>query len=182
MAAPMVDRRTALVHAAYHRLAERGFEGLRLRDVAADVGIDHSTIHHYFPTKEDLVAAVVDYATREFWSARPPEEGADELGPHLRMLARMLEERPELFVVLRELDLRATRDAAVRAIVDDRERGWRVALVERLRRCAPAGGPDPAVGAELVIAAVKGASFRPGTAAAVLGQLERLLCPGEELS
>ena len=41
------DRRQALVEAAYRRIAECGFEGLRLRDVAAEVGIDHSTIHHY---------------------------------------------------------------------------------------------------------------------------------------
>jgi AcrR family transcriptional regulator len=177
--APRVDRRTALVRAAFNRLAERGFEGLRLRDVAAEAGIDHSTLHHYFPTKEYLVAAVVDDATRQFWSARPPGDGPDDLGHHLRMLAGMLAERPELFVVLRELDLRATRDAAVRAIVDERERGWRRALVERLRRCGPAGPPDPAAGAELIIATVKGLSFRPGTAPAVLAQLERLLCPGE---
>ena len=59
---PGQDRRQALVEAAYRRIAECGFEGLRLRDVAAEVGIDHSTIHHYFPTKQALVTAVVDYA------------------------------------------------------------------------------------------------------------------------
>ncbi len=77
---PGQDRRQALVEAAYRRIAECGFEGLRLRDVAAEVGIDHSTIHHYFPTKQALVTAVVDYATRQFWTSEPrAEAAADEL-------------------------------------------------------------------------------------------------------
>ena len=108
---PGPDRRQALVEAAYRRIAECGFEGLRLRDVAAEVGIDHSTIHHYFPTKQALVTAVVDYATRQFWTSEPHAgTAADELRRHLARLARMIVERPELHIVVRELDLRARRD------------------------------------------------------------------------
>lgn len=54
------DRRQALVEAAFRCIAEKGFEGLRLRDVAAKVGIDHSTLHYHFPTKEDLVAGQIE--------------------------------------------------------------------------------------------------------------------------
>ncbi|MGH3813794.1 MAG: helix-turn-helix domain-containing protein [Pseudonocardiaceae bacterium] len=46
-----------MVRAAFDVIAEKGFEGLRLREVAAQVGIDHSTLHYYFPTRQDLVAA-----------------------------------------------------------------------------------------------------------------------------
>jgi AcrR family transcriptional regulator len=85
-------------------------EGLRLRDVAAEVGIDHSTIHHYFPTKA-LVTAVVDYASPQFWTAEPrAEDAGDELRRQLTRLARMIVERPELHIVVRELDLRARRE------------------------------------------------------------------------
>jgi len=42
------DRRQELVEAGVRSIAECGFEGLRLRIVAADVGIDHSTVHHYW--------------------------------------------------------------------------------------------------------------------------------------
>jgi len=174
------DRRQALVEAAYRRIAECGFEGLRLRDVAAEVGIDHSTIHHYFPTKQALVTAVVDYATRQFWTSEPRADTApDELHRQLTRLARMIVERPELHIVVRELDLRARRDADVRAVVASREEGWRASLAELFATGAPAGAwapaVDPAVAGELVIAAVKGASLDPEHAVGALRQLEQLL-------
>src|SRR2546430_75371 len=177
---PGQDRRQALVEAAYRRIAECGFEGLRLRDVAAEVGIDHSTIHHYFPTKQALVTAVVDYATRQFWTSEPHAgTAADELRRHLARLARMIVERPELHIVVRELDLRARRDAEVRAVVASREEGWRISLAELFASGAPAGAwwpaADPAMAGELVIAAVKGASLDPEHAVGALHQLERLL-------
>jgi TetR/AcrR family transcriptional repressor of nem operon len=177
---PGQDRRQALVEAAYRRIAECGFEGLRLRDVAAEVGIDHSTIHHYFPVKQDLVTAVVDYATRQFWTSEPrAETAADELRRQLNRLARMIVERPELQIVVRELDLRARRDAEVRAVVASREEGWRASLAELFASGASAGvwaaGVDPATAGELVIAAVKGASLDPEHADGALHQLEFLL-------
>jgi AcrR family transcriptional regulator len=45
----------------------QGFEELRLRDVASEVGIDHSTLHHHYATKQDLVAGVVEHAAQQFW-------------------------------------------------------------------------------------------------------------------
>src|SRR5438034_9494962 len=111
---PGQDRRQALVEAAYRRIAECGFEGLRLRDVAAEVGIDHSTIHHYFPTKQALVTAVVDYATRQFWTSEPrADTSAEELRRQLTRLARMSVERPELHIVVQQRDLRARRHVEV---------------------------------------------------------------------
>jgi len=38
-----MERQEALVQAAYELLAERGFEGLRTRDVAAKVGVNVCT-------------------------------------------------------------------------------------------------------------------------------------------
>jgi AcrR family transcriptional regulator len=174
------ERRQALIHAAFLRIAEKGFEGLRLRDVAAEVGIDHSTIHYYFATKQDLLTAVVDYATRQFWTVEPPQGSATQkLGRHLARLAGMIVERPELHAVVRELDLWALRDPEVRAVVASREEGWRASLTELFREGtleqAWPPGVTPATAAELVIATVKGASLTPEHAVAVLGQLERLL-------
>jgi AcrR family transcriptional regulator len=174
------ERRQALVRAAFGCIAERGFEGLRLRDVAAEVGIDHSTLHHYFASKQDLVAGVVDYATRQFWPTMPAEGGAiDRLRYHLAALGRMIREQPALFTVMAELDLRARRDPAIRAIIDRHEEGWRIVLEEVLRRGAKEGALtrdlDVAAGVELIIAAVKGVRQLPERADDVLAQLNRLL-------
>lgn len=174
------DRRQALVEAAFRRIAEGGFEGLRLRDVAAEAGIDHSTLHHYFPKKEDLVAGVVEYATRQFWWTAPAGgDPGEKLRGHLAALGRMVGERPELFVVMGELDLRASRDEAVRAIVERHEEGWREVLAgvfeEGVEEDTWAAKLDVHAAVELVIATVKGVRLIPDDAEAVLRQFESLL-------
>jgi AcrR family transcriptional regulator len=174
------DRRQALVEATFRCIAEKGFEGLRLRDVAAEVGINHSTLHHYFPTKEDLVAGVVEYATQQFWWTMPAEGNpAEKLHQHLAALGGMIREWPALFTVLGELDLRAKRDAVLRSIIDRHEEGWRMALTEVLQHGAEEGvwteRLDAATGTELIIAVVKGVRLLPDRAEDVLGQIERLL-------
>ena len=162
------DRRALLVQAAFDAIAEKGFEGLRLRGVAAQAGIDHSTLHHYFATRQDLVAAVVEFTTSQFWTTMP-DGGATtaRLSTHLATLAQMIQQRPALFIVLREVDLRATRDPAVREIRDRYEKGWRTALADVFR------APDSTV--ELVIATVKGVGLTPDRAAEVLERLGSLL-------
>lgn len=48
-----VDR---ILDAAEARVRQRGYHGFSFRDLAADVGIKSASVHHYFPTKEVLVA------------------------------------------------------------------------------------------------------------------------------
>src|SRR5574341_108604 len=175
-----LDRRQALVRAAFDCIADRGFEGLRLRQVAGDAGIDHSTLHHYFSTKEELIAGVVDYATRQFWPTVPADGSpAERLHRHLSILARMIAERPSLFIVLRELELRATHDPVVRSVMEHHDEGWRAALTAVLKPGAAEGTLAEALalsaGLELIMATVRGVNLSPSRAGDVLRQLERLL-------
>lgn len=111
------ERRQLLVRAAFDAIAAKGFEGLRLSEVAAQAGIDHSTLHYYFPARQHLAAAVVEFATRQFWTTMPSGVApAQKLSAHLATLAQMIQQKPALFTVLREVDLRASRDPAVRDI------------------------------------------------------------------
>src|SRR5436309_2317915 len=68
---PKADRRRALIAAAYGRIATAGFEGLRTRDVAADVGVNIATLHYYFPTKEALIRSVIGQAMQRFGETLP---------------------------------------------------------------------------------------------------------------
>jgi AcrR family transcriptional regulator len=174
------NRRQAVVEAAFRCIAERGFEGLRLRLVAADVGIDHSTLHHYFATKEDLVAAVLDHVTRRFWGTLPREgSAAQRLRHHLLMLGRMIRQEPALFTVLVEFDLRGHRDPAVRRVIDQDEAGWRDALAEvwrqGLQERAWVVDLEPATAVELVISMIKGVRLLPEQAESVLTQFDQTL-------
>lgn len=53
------DARTAILDATERRLIAAGPKGIRLQDVAADVGISHPTVLHHFGSRERLVDAVV---------------------------------------------------------------------------------------------------------------------------
>lgn len=168
------------MRAAYARVADAGFEGLRLRQVAEDVGIDHSTLHHHFATKQLLVDAVAEYATRQFWVlGSGPDDPAAALREHLAGLRAMLDDRPELFAVTVELDLRARRDPVVAEAMDRYQAGWREVLIGLLTagnaRGSWAAPVDPEVVTELVIAVVKGVRLAPDTAGAVFAQLADLL-------
>lgn len=56
------DAREAILDAAERRLAEAGPAGIRLQEVAADVGMSHPTVIHHFGNREGLVEAVVERA------------------------------------------------------------------------------------------------------------------------
>src|SRR5437763_10035740 len=108
------DRREALVRAAFNQIAERGFEGLRTREVAAHVGLNVATLHYYFPTKEALIRGVLDEAMRRFRSTLVADGSpADRVRNHLRVVRRLLREQPQVGSVMGALVLRSAWDPAV---------------------------------------------------------------------
>ncbi len=53
-------RKDEILNAARKRLLTLGYAGLSVRDVAKTVGISIGNLQYYFPTKEDLVASVIE--------------------------------------------------------------------------------------------------------------------------
>ncbi|ONM46050.1 TetR family transcriptional regulator [Nocardia donostiensis] len=51
--------REAILAAARARFADSGFDKTSIRAVATDAGVDPALVHHYFGTKQQLFAAVV---------------------------------------------------------------------------------------------------------------------------
>jgi AcrR family transcriptional regulator len=180
------DRRQALVAAAYHRIASDGFEGLRTRDVAADVGVNIATLHYYYPTKEALIRGVIGYAIQRF-TATMPSEGTpvDQLRGHLRAVLQLLKQDQELWTVLGELVLRAPRDAELGHIFRQTDSYWYRKLRDLIEQCIQQGAIAPALDADglaaLMIVAIKGlslptvAGFQPEAADTIFQQFDRLL-------
>ncbi|MGN6402989.1 TetR/AcrR family transcriptional regulator [Sinomonas sp.] len=54
------DRRAAIVAAATRLFADDGYDGVSLRQIAREAGVDSALVHHYFEGKEDLFAACVE--------------------------------------------------------------------------------------------------------------------------
>ena len=67
----MSEKRIEIMDAAERRIRTAGYNGFSFRDIASDVGVKSSSIHYYFPAKEDLGVAVARrYRERFFESLR----------------------------------------------------------------------------------------------------------------
>jgi AcrR family transcriptional regulator len=187
------DRRRALVAAAYRRIASNGFEGLRTRDVAADVGVNIATLHYYFPTKEALIRSVIGHAIQRFTETMPTDgTPVEQLRVHLRSLARLLKEDQELWAVLGELVLRAPRDADLSDIFRQTDSFWHRKLRDLIEQCIQQGAIRPVFDADgmarLMVVVVKGLSlptvvgFQPEVADQVFRQFDILLGFSQEPS
>jgi TetR/AcrR family transcriptional repressor of nem operon len=186
-ATPEVEpRREALVLAAYRRLAEAGFEGLRTRDVAAEVGVNIATLHYYFPSKEALIRGVVGHAMGRFRTAfAPGSRPGEQLAAQFQGIRRLAKAEPELFLVMGELALRSGRDPAIAAIFQETIEAWHSTLRVLVGHAQKVGFVDkrldPDTVASLVIATLNGLFMVPvaNTASArvdkALGQLESFL-------
>lgn len=158
------------MRAAYELIAESGLEELRTRDIAERVGINISTLHYYFGTKEDLIAAVVDHVTELFQSVRAPladDAGALEQLRHLfatQLYRRRVE--PRLERVVQEMMLRARRDEKVRARLEAMLVGWNgyvESIVARgVREGELARELDPRLTAALVTSCTMGMNLQHG--------------------
>ncbi len=56
------DAKRAILDAAASRFAADGPAGIRLQQIAADVGVSHPAVLHHFGSREDLMRAVIERA------------------------------------------------------------------------------------------------------------------------
>ncbi|HEY4199220.1 MAG TPA: TetR/AcrR family transcriptional regulator [Devosiaceae bacterium] len=122
-------RSADIVRAARALIVEKGFEGLRTRDIADRAGINIATLHYHVPSKDALVELVARSILQDFvdQSARRPRQGVSPLR-HLRMEFEDFEETmtdmPDLVVIYSELLDRARRDRKVQDIMRPLHTAW----------------------------------------------------------
>lgn len=63
------SKRQSILDAAAKVLADRGYAGMTLQDVANEIGIYAASIYYYFPSREDLVREVAFTALEKFQTA-----------------------------------------------------------------------------------------------------------------
>lgn len=187
------ERRQALVLAAYQLIAEKGFEHLRTRDVAARAHVNIATLHYYFASKEDLIRGVVDHLLNEFSASSPPtaQQEIDETTPLGQVRGMFLEThyrfqaKPAMFIVLSELVMRSLRDTSIQPALQRLDEGWHTYLhhlvLDGVRRGAFRADIDAGSMASTLIILIKGFFFHqiisPGSVdiSQVLDDVERLL-------
>jgi AcrR family transcriptional regulator len=162
------DRREELVQIAYRHIAQRGFEGLRVRDVAAEAQINNATLHYYFPTKEALIQGVVEkliqgFSTMGEVESAPPETALQAIRREFEDARQRLSD-PDQFVVFTELLIRSRRDTAIAAVFSQLDENWHRYLVSIIERGIESGefrsDLDPASTATLIMAVIKGFGFQ----------------------
>lgn len=175
-------RREAIVRAAYHRIGQVGLQGLRMRDVAADAGVNIATVHYHVSSKTELIRAVVTRAHRTFADTTTPPPGTDparRMRVHLTRVFETLLAEPDLGRVLAEVALHAERDAAVAGIVAAAERRWLAALRSML---PPGRGRDATAFCRMVMLTIKGACLPPASPRALRDTRRALVRAAEQWS
>ncbi|WP_052715864.1 TetR/AcrR family transcriptional regulator [Devosia chinhatensis] len=138
------ERRHAIADAARALIVEKGLEGLRMRDIAARVGINIATLHYHVPSKEALVALVAQRLKAEFVAQdmshpREGKSGLDLLRMEFDDALESWEQAPERLAVMAELTERARRDPAIAAIIQPMRSGWLADLAGLFRKGAADG-------------------------------------------
>jgi AcrR family transcriptional regulator len=189
-------RRKQIVNTAFDVVGARGFEGLRTRDVAALAGINSATLHHHFPTKEDLIAGIAAELAVRFRAERRSDDnrksersGGAALADQFTDVAYYHRERPQMLAVYRELVSRTPRDSVTATLVKKLHDEWRVGLVEIFHRGRKDGSLrgdlDPRGAADLVLRAIQGlvtsADVSTSEIKRSLRALEKCLAPVREV-
>lgn len=133
--------RERLLDAAAKAFGSAGFNGARLEDIAAEVGIRRSSLLYHFDSKQALYVAVIENAVRELEQqmerVMTAEEAFDQR--HERVVEALIafeqEHRPLLQVLMRSL---LERDEVSEALL---ERSF-VPLIDRVERFMREGAGD----------------------------------------
>ncbi len=123
-----LDRKAAIITSTVDHIVRFGFEGLRLRDVAQEAGINHSTLIHHFPSKKALVAAVVEDFIKRFSAAKGKPTGAtarERTRSYMANVKANMRKTPDIFIVMNELMVRANRDPEIASLIAPSHQAWR---------------------------------------------------------
>jgi AcrR family transcriptional regulator len=62
------NRKERILEAAAHLIAERGVHAVRVADIAKRIGTTTGTVHYYFPFKDDVLQAAIEWAVETAFS------------------------------------------------------------------------------------------------------------------
>jgi AcrR family transcriptional regulator len=163
-------RRAEIVESAFATVVDTGLEGLRTREVARRAGINIATLHHYFPTKEDLIVAVGRHLEAGYMQGRPRRAPARTplaaLHQEFHDVAFFRTQRPQWLAVSREFAARASRDSTAAAVHERLMSGWEYSVETVLRQGMKAGvfreNLDPRAASRFIVRALwAGTVFLP---------------------
>lgn len=91
----MSETAERLMDLAEERMREAGYHGFSFRELAAKIGIKSASVHHHFPTKADMAAAVARRYLERFLenvAPKPGETGEDVIAVYRSAFRRSIEQ------------------------------------------------------------------------------------------
>jgi AcrR family transcriptional regulator len=156
-----VERREAILRTTLDVFSQLGYRGTTIRAIARELGIGSSLLHHYFPTREDLLIAVID----EWDSQNRRASDSPTFLQHFAASIRRNTSIPGLVHLYTALVVESCDpDHPAREFIDNRYAALTSSLADDIRGQqgdgrAPAG-LDPERTARILIAACEGLQMR----------------------
>ncbi|WP_203338376.1 TetR/AcrR family transcriptional regulator [Nocardioides limicola] len=172
---PKADRRPQIMAAAQEVLGERGYANTSMKQIAEAAGIAPGLLTYYFPTKQELLLAVVEALEVEIvgrWRNAPITDDSPlgRIDAYFAESIRIWSKQPELFRIFYDLTTLAAVDA---------ELGER--LAQMLRRLRDVTAEEFArVSADLPTPPPEGVDLPGSITAGFHGALYEALALGED--
>jgi TetR/AcrR family transcriptional regulator, fatty acid metabolism regulator protein len=104
-ASPPLDKRRLILDAAVRVFARGGFHGSRVGDIAAEAGVAHGLLYHYFASKDEVLETVFRENFGELLERFRAVEASDEPAPEklegiAKILLRTWRNDPDLVTVM----------------------------------------------------------------------------------
>ena len=188
------EKRRRILDAADGCFARRGFHATSMAEICEAAGMSAGNLYRYFPSKEAMIAALVD-AEREETAAlfRRIEDSDDPLAAITTLLERFLTLTTDAagHRLWLEILSEGARNPQIQAVLDRSDAEVRPALAHLIGRAVALGQADPAIDGDQaaiwLLMLIDGFSARVATdpgfdiaagIAALPGMVRRLLAPG----
>jgi TetR/AcrR family transcriptional repressor of nem operon len=174
----MKERRQEILVTAYGIMGTKGLEEVHARTVAAEIGVNHATVHYYFPHRSDLIAGIADYALYILLEDRKRfQEGSanakEKIENDLALAEAYCRKQSRFVKVLAGLYVASINDAAVRKKMKTVWAAW-VSLYTEQLKTARTRKDSPYNDPELVMATVFGLGLASHMMDGAFGAKEKL--------
>src|SRR5689334_8097888 len=153
--------RERVLAAALDLFAEHGVSGTSLQMIADRLGVTKAAVYHQFPTKDEIVLAVIEPALERF---APIADDAEAQRGHAARRDAVLAGVVDLVVEYRRVSATLSFDPVVVRLVRSHHA---LRSLQRIRRMLGGTAPDP--GSRVRMAALSGGLMMAGADPAVAG-------------
>lgn len=179
-------KRLHIIAAAVACFSRKGFHATSTAEICAEAGMSPGNLFHYFPTKDSIIAAIVEEEARQtasyFDELSKAQDLFAELLGFMEVILGLAADAAYSNLAL-EIAAEAVRNERIARLVAKNDRELQAALGSLLRNAAARGQVDPTLdpadGARWIAAIIDGIFSRvavdPGFKAAEQGAMVRLL-------